>query len=190
MFTREDWTLFRTLQTLAQKAGVATRAVPALVAKELADNALDASGGCRVGLLPDNGFFVEDDGDGIPGDDDAVAALFSINRPLASTKLLRLPTRGALGNGLRVVAGAVLAWPGCQTTSWWGSWPRPAGWNRGLRGIRWPPSRSSAAGPRLAAPGASSLLTSWQLSQPEPGVLIWHTPSGRSYTTTPTKYPA
>ena len=26
-----------------------------------------------------------------------------------STKLLRLPTRGALGNGLRVVAGAVLA---------------------------------------------------------------------------------
>ncbi len=30
----------------------------------------------------------------------------------------------------------------------------------------------------------------WQLSQPEPGVLIWHTPSGRSYTTTPTKYPA
>ena len=30
-------------------------------------------------------------------------------RPMVSTKLLRLPTRGALGNGLRVVAGAVLA---------------------------------------------------------------------------------
>lgn len=30
----------------------------------------------------------------------------------------------------------------------------------------------------------------WQLAQPEPGVLIWHTPAGRSYTTTPTKYPA
>jgi hypothetical protein len=30
----------------------------------------------------------------------------------------------------------------------------------------------------------------WQLSQPEPGVLIWRTPAGRSYTTTPTKYPA
>ena len=28
---------------------------------------------------------------------------------MISTKLLRLPTRGALGNGLRVVAGAVLA---------------------------------------------------------------------------------
>ena len=36
-------------------------------------------------------------------------SLFSVNRPLVSTKLLRLPTRGALGNGLRVVAGAVLA---------------------------------------------------------------------------------
>ncbi len=29
----------------------------------------------------------------------------------------------------------------------------------------------------------------WRLEQPEPGILIWHTPSGRSYTTTPTKYP-
>jgi Domain of unknown function (DUF222) len=28
----------------------------------------------------------------------------------------------------------------------------------------------------------------WQLQQPEPGVLIWRTPSGRSYTTTPTEY--
>ena len=28
---------------------------------------------------------------------------------MVSTKLLRLPTRGALGNGLRVVAGSVLA---------------------------------------------------------------------------------
>jgi Domain of unknown function (DUF222) len=29
----------------------------------------------------------------------------------------------------------------------------------------------------------------WRLEQPEPGVLIWHTPSGRSYATTPTRYP-
>src|SRR3712207_9128722 len=45
-------------------------------------------------------------GDGIPGDDAEIAALFSINRPLTSSKYLRRPTRGALGNGLRVVAGA------------------------------------------------------------------------------------
>jgi hypothetical protein len=41
--------------------------------------------------------------------------LFSISRPLVSSKLLRLPTRGALGNGLRVVAGAVLASAGTLT---------------------------------------------------------------------------
>ncbi len=29
----------------------------------------------------------------------------------------------------------------------------------------------------------------WWLEQPEPGVLIWRTPSGRTYTTTPTQYP-
>jgi hypothetical protein len=28
----------------------------------------------------------------------------------------------------------------------------------------------------------------WQLEQPEPGVLVWHTPSGRTYTTGPTSY--
>ncbi len=50
---------------------------------------------------------VQDDGPGI--DPDEIATLFSIDRPMVSTKLLRLPTRGALGNGLRVVAGAVLA---------------------------------------------------------------------------------
>jgi len=29
----------------------------------------------------------------------------------------------------------------------------------------------------------------WRLQQPEPGVLIWRTPSGRTYATTPTVYP-
>jgi hypothetical protein len=30
----------------------------------------------------------------------------------------------------------------------------------------------------------------WRLDQPEPGVLVWHTPAGRTYTTTPTQYAA
>jgi hypothetical protein len=55
--------------------------------------------------LADGGWYVEDDGPGIPGDPAEVARLFSILRPLVSSKLLRLPTRGALGNGLRVVVG-------------------------------------------------------------------------------------
>jgi len=107
-FERADWTAFRTLEGLQQKAGVPLHKLAKLVLKEITDNALDECGQAHVGTLPDGrGFFVEDLGGGI--DPDEVARLFSIARPLVSTKLLRLPTRGALGNGLRVVAGAVLA---------------------------------------------------------------------------------
>jgi hypothetical protein len=77
-----------------------------------------------VGILQDdhgealNGFWVEDWGEGIPGEDEKIAGLFSINRALRSTKhLRRVPSRGALGNGLRVVAGAVLASGGSITVS-------------------------------------------------------------------------
>ena len=28
----------------------------------------------------------------------------------------------------------------------------------------------------------------WRLEQPEPGIMVWHTPSGRTHTTYPTKY--
>jgi hypothetical protein len=30
----------------------------------------------------------------------------------------------------------------------------------------------------------------WRLEQPRPGVLVWHTPAGRTYTTAPTRYAA
>jgi hypothetical protein len=104
-FERADWTSFRTLEGLQQKAGVPLNRLIRLVLKELTDNALD-EGEAQVGEI-DGGYFVEDDGPGI--DPDEVPSLFSISRPLASTKMLRLPTRGALGNGLRVATGAVLA---------------------------------------------------------------------------------
>ena len=107
-FEREDWTLFRTVEGLQQKAGVPKSNLRRLVLKELADNAADTDAQVRVGEH-DGGYFVEDDGSGIDGTPEEIARLFSIARPLVSTKLLRLPTRGALGNGLRVVAGAVLA---------------------------------------------------------------------------------
>jgi Topoisomerase 6 subunit A/Spo11, Toprim domain len=105
-FEREDWSLFRTVEGLQQKAGVPKQRLRRLVLKELADNGLDNDADVRVGDLPGGGYFVEDDGNGIEPEE--IARLFSI-APLVSTKLLRLPTRGALGNGLRVVAGAVLA---------------------------------------------------------------------------------
>lgn len=106
---REDWTLFRSLDTLAQRAGINKKKIPALVAKEVTDNALDTGANCEVGSLSDGGFYVEDNGPGIPGSNSDVASLFSIKRQLRSTKYIRLPQRGALGVGLRIVAGAVLA---------------------------------------------------------------------------------
>ena len=107
-FESQDWEHFRTINGLSRKAGVPREKIGALIAKELMDNALDESNSCEVGLLDDNaGFYVQDYGPGI--DPTRVADLFSIKRPLRSTKVLRMPKRGALGNGLRVVAGAVLA---------------------------------------------------------------------------------
>jgi hypothetical protein len=108
-YVREDWTLFRSVRTISQVAGVPPERLRRLVAKELADNALDACGICRVGELPGGGFYVEDDGPGVGGEPREIAQLFSFRRPLISSKIKRLPTRGALGNGLRVVAGAVFA---------------------------------------------------------------------------------
>jgi hypothetical protein len=108
MFGREDWTLFRTIEGLQQKAGVPATQLRRLVLKELADNGLDA-GAIRFGLIDAKSYFIEDDGPGLDGSPEQIAELFSIRRPLRSSKLLRLPYRGQLGNGLRVVAGAVLA---------------------------------------------------------------------------------
>jgi hypothetical protein len=108
-FERADWTIFRTVEGLAQKAGVAVPLLRRLVLKELGDNAFDTGAAVRYGRINGSKFFVEDDGPGLDGKPEQIAALFSIRRPLRSTKLLRLPQRGALGNGLRIVAGAVLA---------------------------------------------------------------------------------
>ena len=73
------------------------------------DNALDA--GAEVSLdHADGAWIVTDDGPGL--DPAEVPRLFAVNRPLLSSKLVRLPLRGMLGNGLRVVAGAVAATDG------------------------------------------------------------------------------
>ncbi len=107
LITTQDWTKFRNLETLPQKAGVSRDKLGLLVAKELADNALDHCGNCEVGYVEPNGIYVKDQGKGI--NPELLAELFSINRPFLSSKILRMPTRGALGNGLRVVSGAVIA---------------------------------------------------------------------------------
>jgi hypothetical protein len=110
MFERADWTLFRTVEGLQQKAGVPANQLRRLVLKELGDNGLDV-GQIRFGFIGGNRHhcFIEDDGPGLDGTPEEIGDLFAIRRPLRSSKLLRLPQRGQLGNGLRVVTGAVLA---------------------------------------------------------------------------------
>lgn len=109
MFSREDWTMFRNLNTISQKAGVPLHSLRRLVIKELVDNSLDECGEVRFGKIGDNTYWVADSGKGINLDEDGLSNLFSINRPLTSSKILRIPSRGALGNGLRVVVGSVMA---------------------------------------------------------------------------------
>jgi hypothetical protein len=111
-FERPDWTMYRSVGTLSQKAGVPAARLRRLVLKELTDNALDAGATVEVGDDEcDRGviYSVRDYGPGIDGTPADIARMFSINRPMASSKLWRMPQRGALGNGLRVVAGAVAA---------------------------------------------------------------------------------
>lgn len=105
---REDWTLFASLDTLSQKAGVPVEKLRRLVLKELVDNALDAAGVAAVADMRDGRYVTDDDGAGIDGEPEHIARLFSIKRALVSEKLWRRPSRGALGNGLRVVAGALI----------------------------------------------------------------------------------
>src|SRR5262245_13318366 len=79
-FHREEWTHFRSLATIGQRAGVTRDRLPRLVVKELVDNAFDEAGECKYGLMPGTGagpdggiaFYVEDRGSGISGTDDQV----------------------------------------------------------------------------------------------------------------------
>jgi signal transduction histidine kinase len=111
LYSRDDWQLFLDTATLPQKSGVQPRDLPALVLKELVDNALDAGASdvtlSKVWHASVLEYVIADDGPGI--EPSIVPKLFSVNRPLLSSKLRRLPLRGMLGNGLRVVAGAVAA---------------------------------------------------------------------------------
>jgi len=106
-FVREDWTLFLHPDRLQQKAGCSRDHMRAMVLKELVDNALDAGPVATLARSDADTWVVTDDGAGL--DRDRVLRFFAVKRPLTSTKLLRRPTRGAIGNGLRVVTGGAIA---------------------------------------------------------------------------------
>jgi hypothetical protein len=107
-YERSDWSLFIDRATLPQRAGCYPSQIGRVILKELVDNALDAGAG-NVTITGDaRSCVLSDDGPGI-GD---VARLFNVARQLVSSKIKRLPTRGMLGNGLRVIMGAVVAFNG------------------------------------------------------------------------------
>jgi signal transduction histidine kinase len=100
-----DWALFLDPEKLQQKAGCQPHHLRQLVLREIVDNALDV--GAQVTLRQEGDVWVVTDNG--PGLDPAmVPELFAVNRSLRSNKA-RLPLRGMLGNGLRVVMGAAVA---------------------------------------------------------------------------------
>jgi Histidine kinase-, DNA gyrase B-, and HSP90-like ATPase len=109
VYETPDWQLFIDSATLPQKAGCQPHCIRQIVLKELVDNALDAGANVTLDWDGDT-WVVSDDGPGMDPAD--VPKLYAVNRPLLSSKLRRLPLRGMLGNGLRVVVGAVVAYGG------------------------------------------------------------------------------
>lgn len=112
---RPDTVLFTTLDGLTKQTGERPEHLRRVLLKELVDNALDAGdlagrpGQVTVSKRGDETYIVSDQGNGIAGSPGDLAALCSVHRPMISTKYLRRPERGALGTGLRIVVGCVVA---------------------------------------------------------------------------------
>jgi hypothetical protein len=115
LFEREDWALYLSLAHLPQKAGIAADQLARLVVKEITDNALDAADmagrpGAVAVQINDGNLTVTDQGTGIAdATPEKLARIYSVARPMLSSKLVRRPSRGAVGNGLRVVLGYLTA---------------------------------------------------------------------------------
>ncbi|MGD0109757.1 MAG: hypothetical protein ABSC06_37890 [Rhodopila sp.] len=104
--------MFATLQGLQMQSGVTVSMLRRLALKELTDNGLDAGDaagrpGAEIEKLDRHRYRIEDQGDGIRGTPDQLAAMFALDRPMISGKFWRLPERGALGNGVRIVIGCI-----------------------------------------------------------------------------------
>jgi hypothetical protein len=110
-FTRQDWSIY--ISNLPQRAGVPLAQIRALVLKELADNALDEMdrvgnpGAVTLVQNSDHRYTITDLGRGFSDTPAELAHRFSIAKGMTSSKQWRKPTRGCVGNGLRVTVGAV-----------------------------------------------------------------------------------
>lgn len=100
---RKEWADFMQVTTLCRRAGCSAEDLATVAAKELIDNAHDASPtGIEVSFVGRT-LIVHDRGAGLA--EDRVRDIFDITRPSFSSKRWRMARRGALGNGSRVVMG-------------------------------------------------------------------------------------
>ena len=112
-FSRNDWQIY--ISNLTQRAGVVRELIRQLVLKELADNALDEMdrvgrpGEVTVSQDGEHTYTVTDQGRGFADSPEELAVRFSIAKAMVSSKQWRKPTRGCVGNGLRVIVGAVVS---------------------------------------------------------------------------------
>ena len=96
---QQDWMRFLTSEGLAEKAGCPKSMFPKMIVKEFADNATDIGGyNYKIDLI-DQVIAIKNGGEGISPNE--VRRIFSIKRPLRSSKHWRRGERGALGNGIR-----------------------------------------------------------------------------------------
>ena len=112
-FTRNDWAIY--ISNLPQRAGVPIQCIRKLVLKELFDNALDEMdrtgqpGMVTIVQDAEHTYTVTDLGCGFNDTPEELAYRFSIAKAMVSSKQWRKPTRGCVGNGLRVIVGAVVS---------------------------------------------------------------------------------
>jgi hypothetical protein len=112
-FARHDWSIY--ISNLPQRAGVPLGSIRALVLKELVDNALDEMdrvgqpGQVTITQDAEHTYTVTDQGRGFSDSPEELAYRFSIAKAMVSSKQWRKPTRGCVGNGLRVIVGAVVS---------------------------------------------------------------------------------
>jgi DNA topoisomerase VI subunit B len=115
-FSRADWSIY--IANLPQRAGVPKHQIGQLVLKELVDNALDEMdrvgrpGEVTLERHDENVFTVTDRGRGFDDTPEELAHRFSIAKPMSSSKQWRRPSRGCVGNGLRVIVGSVVTGAG------------------------------------------------------------------------------
>lgn len=108
-----EWRDFLSFGGIKRKTGISEEDLIKAAIKELVDNSLDECGYCKLERTS-QGFYVEDDGGGIAGSDEEIAYYFSLKRPRISSKSIHLPTRGFLGEGIKLFTGVFMNIPGTE----------------------------------------------------------------------------